>query len=224
MINIIIQIVLLSMLASSVFAADCTTKEYIMTNWTGECVNGKVHGQGSGKANYSADNYSINVVGKFQALKNGAYKTGLYFEDWGAGQSKKIKVYIIDESASASRGVNQTFYSYICIEGCKPHISKNSIWASNGEFTNNKLDTPENRVPLEKLVTLMYAQIQKQGIDSMDPITFKSYLFAEDVKAEVAGKQRLLDMADDPPVKGIRLALGEASISESKPKKKSKKK
>jgi hypothetical protein len=227
MINKILQIVLLSMLAtqiSLVFAADCATKEYIMTNWTGQCVNGKAQGQGSGRANYSADNYSIDVVGKFQALKNGAYKTGLYFEDWGAGQSKKIKVYIIDESASASRGVNQTFYSYLCIEGCKPHITKNSFWASNGEFTNNKLDTPENRVPLEKLVTLMHAQIQKQGIDSMDPQTFKSYLFAEDVKAEVAEKQRLLDMADDPPVAGIILSLGGEGDSPVKAKKKSKKK
>ena len=75
--NNIFKIVLVSIFAtqiSFVFAADCATKEYIMTNWTGQCVNGKTQGQGSGRANYNAENYSIDVVGKFQVYKNGAYK------------------------------------------------------------------------------------------------------------------------------------------------------
>ena len=195
--------------------ADCTTKEFTMSNWTGQCIDGKVHGQGRGKA-YN----TIDTVAKYQVHKFGTYKTGLYFEDYGAGSTKKIKVYKIDESANESVGVNQTYYSYVCVEGCTPHVTNSSFWASNGE---SKLDTPESRVSLEKLVSLMHEQIQKQGIDSMDPTTFKSFLFAEQTKAVVAEKQKKLDMADDPPVAGIRLSLGGESKSSVKPKKKSKK-
>ncbi|PJD90420.1 MAG: hypothetical protein CTY12_09120 [Methylotenera sp.] len=222
MTNIIFKFALLSILAtqiSFVFAADCATKEYIMTNWTGQCVNGKAQGQGSGKANYSAENYSIDVVGKFQVYKNGAYKTGLYFEDWGAGQSKKIKVYRIDESASASSDIGKEILSCICIEGCKPHITLNSIWSSYGN-RNEVLDKSETKFTTEQLISLVYANLQNKGIDSMDPVTFKSFLFAEQTKAVVAEKQKLLDMADEPPVKGVRLSLG----GDAKPAKKSKKK
>ena len=98
-----------------------------MTNWSGEYINGKVSGEGSGRAFYSIQNYSIDVVGKFKVLKNGAYKTGFYSEDWGSGSTKNIKVYKIDESASASSDINKEILSCICVEGCKPHITKKSI-------------------------------------------------------------------------------------------------
>lgn len=215
----IILLCLVFLYASNSFAADCATREYIMTNWTGECVNGKAQGYGSGRANYTAENYSINIVGKFQALKNGAYKTGFYFEDWGSGESKKIKVYKIDESASTPSDINKEILSCICVEECKPHITKNSIWASNGN-RNEVLDKSESKFTTEQLISLVYANLQSKGIDSMDPVTFKSFLFAEQAKAVVAEKQKLHEMADDPPVAGIKLSLGGDSKSTKKSKKK----
>ena len=218
------MLIILAAKITPALASDCTTKEYIMNNWSGQCINGKVNGEGSGRAVYSADNYSIDVVGKFKVHKNGAYKTGFYFEDWGNGQSKKIKVYKINESASDPYEFNKEILSSICIEGCKPYITKDSIWASNGN-RNEVLDkSAESRVPLEQLINIVYSNLQKQSIDSMDPATFKSFLFADQTKAVVAEKQKLLDMADDPPVVGIRLSLSGEGGSTVKTKKKSKKK
>ena len=98
-----------------------------------------------------------------------------------------------------------------------PYINKNSTWIVN------RFDAPDIRIPLDTLVDDLYKEIQKQGIASMDPATFKSYLFAEESKIKAAELKKL-EMIEDPPVLGVRLSLGDVSSDEAKPKKKSKKK
>ena len=204
-------------------AADCSTRGYVMTEWTGDCLNGKIQGVGSGKANYYAQNYSLGVFGKFKIINNSSYKTGFYLEDWEPGQSKKIKVYRTHDSRTVPDDVSEEVLSAICVEGCKSYITKNSVWASNGN-RNQVLDTTESNLTLDRLLSHVYANMQKLGIVSVDPATFKTYLLSGEVKSALAEKQRMLDIADDPPVVGVRLSLSDASGNSNKPKKKSKKK
>lgn len=201
---------LVFLFSSNSFAADCAISasgDYIMKNWTGQCKNGMVHGEGAG-TNYT----KAYTIGKYEVYEYGTDKTGFIFEDWG--WEKTIEVYKIDKFTKDPYGRNQRVYDYKCVEGCTPYITKKSIWIAEGSP-----NTAGNRVPLEILLSAQYEQIQKRGIDSMDPSTFKSYLLAEENKIAVAEIKKI-DMIEDPLVAGVTLSLGSAN----KPNKKSKKK
>ena len=196
-------------------ATDCMIagKDYLMLNWTGQCVNGLVNGQGGGVSSMNSNTPNEYEAGMFEAQKNVSRKTGLYYSaSKGNASFKLIEVWKIDKSTQEMFKVNPRLYQYRCVEGCMPYINKNSTWIVN------RFDAPDIRIPLDTLVDDLYKEIQKQGIASMDPVTFKSYLFAEESNVKAAELKKL-EMIEDPPVAGIRLSLG----GDAKPKKKSKK-
>lgn len=196
--------------ATNAFAADCLLREkyeYQMFGWTGSCVGGVVRGEGTGKTSYTT------VIGKYEVYQWGTEQTGFFYEYSPAFGSKKIEAYKNDDVSTGSNYGKTLIYRFECVEGCKPYISKNSLWVNTGSSSSTG-----TKIPLETLLNVQYGELQKMGVSTMTPEVFKSYLLAEE-RQIASAEQRKLDMVEDSPVAGITLSLAGKSKPTKKPKK-----